>query len=932
MGADNDEGYARYTESVAKSRMAKRLYAEGRLQELEENGAWAMSPQALGTAYLAAGFVLMTVGELARAEVPLRKAVTLLSPFSHESPDPFAAAAGNLAKIYLSQWRIQEAEFLLKDLRVSIGTAGKENDVQGLSLELLEAELMMIKGNRERFDAIVGKFQDAIAHSDSRNAAAYRILGNCLVTLLLSAGEIRRGYEFAHALANKFPADGARSVDAIWAEKLAEAKLLGLLNEVEARDKVLHDAVKIGGLSKAMRANVLLFVGADQLAMGNQTEALAKYREVADIAKDLNTPTNIAATAYVRTAQILLNLGNLKASDEYADLALDALRKHPGVNPIAIQQTLTEIAELFLIQGHWPRAKALVREAKAFDTTAGSTGGSLMVSLVEFGIADAQKELAGLVVAESRITGALSERVVRQRFRRIGHGLDRFTSDTPFSRALEAYFTLSNASLGSREYVERSFMFAQTMNIGDVDDALMHAVARSKTINEEERAWLWQKQVLQLAIERSAVSADGQENAVAGLEQELNRIGQKLVTAGSVDMRPIDEPWGTVTGVQHALKEGQAMVMYRPGRESYYAWVVTPNDARFVHLNVAPKAISADVASLRRSLTPSQSGQLGAFAFDTSYALFRHLLAPLDSMLAGTSHIFIVPDNTLLALPFAALVMRPEKTGSERWAMSRYSFSTLPSPASLLYLRDLGVSRANEPFVGFGAPVLPLRVASASGRASRGGNVEQRIAQGSSGAFAPLPEAENELREMSRNYGAPDESVFVGAKATKSALNELPLDQFRIVAFATHGLLGGELKGVSEPGLMLTPSRSSGKSDNGILTATDIISLRFDADWVILSACNTAGGDERIGSGLAGLTRSFMFAGARAVLVSNWAVDSHSAVRLTTGISKQLSTHQAKDKAAALQQAMLSFVEESKDQRFVHPFFWAPFSIIGAIN
>jgi CHAT domain-containing protein len=147
-----------------------------------------------------------------------------------------------------------------------------------------------------------------------------------------------------------------------------------------------------------------------------------------------------------------------------------------------------------------------------------------------------------------------------------------------------------------------------------------------------------------------------------------------------------------------------------------------------------------------------------------------------------------------------------------------------------------------------------------------------------------------------------------------------------VLAFATHGLLAGEVNGASEPGLVLTPPQQATETDDGLLTAPEITRLRLDADWVILSACNTAEGD-RSGEGLSGLARAFFYAGARSLLASHWPVRDDVASRLTV---EAIRAQQAgKSHAEALQQAERAIRNNEAQPTWAHPSAWAPFSLLG---
>lgn len=146
-------------------------------------------------------------------------------------------------------------------------------------------------------------------------------------------------------------------------------------------------------------------------------------------------------------------------------------------------------------------------------------------------------------------------------------------------------------------------------------------------------------------------------------------------------------------------------------------------------------------------------------------------------------------------------------------------------------------------------------------------------------------------------------------------MKALDLSSTSVIAFATHGLLSGELSGLAEPALVLTPPDAASPDDDGLLTASEIAELRLSTDWVILSACNTAGTDGRPDAeGLSGLARAFLYAGARSILVSHWPVRDDAAARLTTGTLSRIGEDATIGRSQALRQAMLSLMEDENDQ------------------
>ena len=192
----------------------------------------------------------------------------------------------------------------------------------------------------------------------------------------------------------------------------------------------------------------------------------------------------------------------------------------------------------------------------------------------------------------------------------------------------------------------------------------------------------------------------------------------------------------------------------------------------------------------------------------------------------------------------------------------------------------------------------------------------------------PLPDASRELRALGMTVGT-SPVLLTGSKASKTRLREEMLTNYRVIAFATHGLVGGEVAGLSEPALVLTPSAA----DDGLLTASEVMQLRLDADWVILSACNTASGEGAGGSSFGGLASAFIHAGARALLVSHWPVRDDVAARLTVRAIAIGKENPAISRAEALQRAMREIRDDpshdTDSDTWAHPNAWAPFTLIG---
>ena len=182
---------------------------------------------------------------------------------------------------------------------------------------------------------------------------------------------------------------------------------------------------------------------------------------------------------------------------------------------------------------------------------------------------------------------------------------------------------------------------------------------------------------------------------------------------------------------------------------------------------------------------------------------------------------------------------------------------------------------------------------------------------------------------MAKKLGAEPGDIFLGAAATETAVKSVPLGDYKVIYFATHGLVAGDVKGLAEPSLVMTLPRKPTTQDDGLLTASEVAQLRMNADWVVLSACNTIAGEKPGAEALSGLARSFFYAGARALLVSHWAVASDAATTMTTATFASLAADPKLGRAEALRRAMVAYIDDRSRPVNAYPAFWAPFSIVG---
>lgn len=444
------------------------------------------------------------------------------------------------------------------------------------------------------------------------------------------------------------------------------------------------------------------------------------------------------------------------------------------------------------------------------------------------------------------------------------------------------------------------------------------------------------------------------EKAQAQLKRKMPDYSELL------DPKPL-----SIIEAQKLLKPHEAILSLYSTQKQTLVWAIPAQGQPSFHVAELPGAtVSEIVDKLRKALDPSEAdiGQVPAFDFNTSYDLYQKLLAPVESGWRTAKELIIVPHGALSVLPFSVLVTgayKPDRSGipfsdhaAAPWLLKQAAISYLPSVAALATLRRGATQPPERTFIGFGDPVFASTsepAASPTAVRSRGLLRRNLKARSTSGKAAesksmssdlellqPLPDTAEEIREIAKILRADEgRDLYLARRATEQTVKSTDLAQYRIVMFATHGLVPGDLPDLQQPALALSNPTVTGEKEDGLLTLSEILGLKLRADWVVLSACNTASADGQAAEAVSGLGRAFFFAGAKALLVSHWPVETVSAKLLTT----ELFRHQANDsrlgRAQAVREASLAVMQQSaKPERgqpysYAHPMFWAPFVIVG---
>lgn len=470
-----------------------------------------------------------------------------------------------------------------------------------------------------------------------------------------------------------------------------------------------------------------------------------------------------------------------------------------------------------------------------------------------------------------------------------------------------------------------------------------------------------ERQAVDLLSRRSAsaaAEARALQDEIAELGQRRQRTQAELVRR-TPQLQRLERNAGLdIARLGASLRQREAAVAIYTSERMTHVWSIAHGGAVTHHAApIGIAAMSERVAGLRRAL--DVDGAISTLQdirpFDVAQAnrLYAELIAPVRASWGDAETVIVSVSGPLSSLPLGVLVTRPVARPAPNPAQAFFAeyrgvpflarevaIAHVPSLSSFLVLRDLRASTANRrAFLAFADPVF------APGAAPRqdGGVVVRRAAfrSGTRGSatiadLPSLPDTAEEARAIAAVLGAsPDRDLFLGERANERSVRSLDMRDWRIVMFATHGLLAGDLDGLSEPALAL--ARSGDGADDGLLTVGKIMTLRLDADWVVLSACNTAGPQGAGGEALSGVSRAFLYAGARSLLVTHWPVETTAARNFTVALFRRQAAGDSSRGAAmrAVSEDMIARLgaTDAASGRtlfsYAHPLFWAPFAFIG---
>lgn len=388
--------------------------------------------------------------------------------------------------------------------------------------------------------------------------------------------------------------------------------------------------------------------------------------------------------------------------------------------------------------------------------------------------------------------------------------------------------------------------------------------------------------------------------------------------------------------ISEQLSADEALVSVLVAPEFTYIWGISKSSQPALEV-VGAKAqeIEKLIFNIRNSLDVSSKlgGKLPSFEVKSASELYSRVLAPVERIWKGKKILIFASSGALSQIPIETLVTKSGDSNSSspsqiNWLIKDTAVAYTPSVSGWLALKKGKFNGAQNAYVGFADPVFAIKGANQGSNKSKGTAIEVEgvglVNAIEYSQLSPLPETKAESIAIAKALNTnPEQTVYWGARASKSTVQSLNLSDYKVVAFATHGLVPGDFPKLNQPALAMSVTNENGNSP--LLTMDDIMRLKLNADLVVLSACNTASADGKTDEAFSGLARGFFYAGTRSILATEWPVETNSAKKLMETLFRNYAQDPKKSISESLQKAQLSFL----NTEYAHPFYWAPYILIG---
>jgi CHAT domain-containing protein/tetratricopeptide (TPR) repeat protein len=882
--------------------------------------------------YAAAADVLETGLQVVSGVVPPPKAVQTMSAASAEVAADFGGALGGLASaeavatdphrllargyVGNNEWRFDQAA---TDFRIAADDARAQNAPPKEQAEaLLNLALNVSNAGRfaeadglfDRADVEVAAAQDVVLRAEALDDRAFHLRNQGRFGEAAAMADQALSLR-ASALQPLTAATGQVSLIKRDGDLVIDPSLADRLNvRTNGRDLVGGEAVAPEMRLEIQQIAALEIMGSSKAAMGDAAGGSAALSQA------LSLLTSAESSGVLNVALHALILADL------ADLDLDETRPAAAVE-------------------HYRQALAVLRTRHAGTST---EAGLLL-------------RLGRAQIAAGRNDEALET---------YGRAFDLFKASRgslgSSADAAEPYFDLL-LTLSARDpdraqaYASRFFTAAEMVvsdatastiarlaaRVASGDDATAGLVRAVDDLRRQVAAAESQIAALQAQNAYTGATKARADDALTSLEAQLAGVDAKLLTVNPRYDQLVASNVA-LSDLQKSLRPDEVYVktLLLGGRG--YGLLVSRSRAKAYAIPLSRDQGARAAAALRAPFEAEDG--LPPFDVAGSHRMFDQIFGPVEPDLLAARHLIYEPDPVLVSVPAALFVtdqasvklMAGRSALDYRgvaWLGAKLDSSLVLSASSFLQSRAFRPSHAKQIFLGFGDPDLsPTNPHAFTSVLRRGGGGETSVSACVSTRQAllglpALPDTADEVKSIAATLGGAPKDVVLGQAFSDDTLRRRSdLSDFRVLYFATHAILPMPDACLPEPALVTSVG---GRNSDGLLVASDILSLKLDADLVVLSACDTGGAGDAAaadtglvggGGALGGLARAAIYAGARALIVSHWSVDSEATVRLMTDMFKS----GAASEAEGLQRAQAAM---QADAHLSHPYYWAPFTVVG---
>jgi CHAT domain-containing protein/Tfp pilus assembly protein PilF len=676
---------------------------------------------------------------------------------------------------------------------------------------------------------------------------------------------------------------------------------------------------------------------------GERLKAMEYYDQALQLSREVGDERKVA-TILSNMAWLLDLIGDYQKALDYLNQALP-LRRSTGDNP-GLAASLSGVGDVYANLGETQKARDYYDQALPLRRAVGDRKGEAATLA---GIARIERDEGQLPEARAHIEQALQiieslrTKVISPELRASFLATTRSSYDFYIdllmrlhrARPSEGFDALAlQASQRARARSLLDMLAESRIDIRqdltkeqrEREDAIFVAIS-----NVQKELW---KQNLSPGRERQLkAELAAREDDLDAFRTELRRASPRY--AGI----QYPEPVGAQKIQKELLDPGTALIEYVLGEKQSFAWVVTrerlssfvlaPGKEIEGHSNAYRKAISEKVSSLTAGTALAQLAS-------RSRALYQELFQPLEKSLSSIRRLIIIPDGALAYLPLETLLCddqaSPAKASAAppRYLLERFAISYAPSASALVAIKSRTRSASGEPasqpkgLLAFGDPIYDKADLSAGERSATPVSSRSMLNLYAERGFelSRLPYTREEVSGISSLFPASQRRIYLGTEAREENVKAEKLDQYRYIHFAAHGVVDEDKP--MRSGIVL--SLNSGATEDGILQMSEIMRLKLNADLVTLSACRTGLGRLLSGEGIIGLTRAFFYAGTSSVVVSLWNVNDLATADLMKTFYQKLNSGMSKDEA--LQQAKLTLIN-GHQRAWRHPYFWAPFVLVG---